>query len=250
MYFIRGIKILFHLLLCICTNQIILPDNFLSIGLVQKGLLNFSSITTAAEYYVHITLKEITSLPIRIFIDQGHNPGGINAGAEGFGLREQDITYTVGIYLANLLNEDSRFEARTSRTSPEQSLGYSNASSLAERVRLANTWPADYFISIHCNANDNPAINGTECYVYQNYTQAYYLAERILTSIVSRLGTKNNGVRINPSLYVLRRTNMPSTLVELAYITNSEDAQKLGSRQYDFAYAIYEGILGYFGFTA
>jgi N-acetylmuramoyl-L-alanine amidase len=188
-------------------------------------------------------------LPIKIFIDQGHNPSGFNAGAEGFGLREQDITYTVGIDLANLLNADSRFEARTSRTTPEQALGYNNTSSLAERVRLANSWPADYFISIHCNANDNPAINGTECYVYQNYTQSYYLAERILPAIVSRLGTKNNGVRLNPSLYVLRRTNMPSVLVELAYITNPDDAQKLGTRQYDFAYAIYEGFLDYFGFN-
>lgn len=188
-------------------------------------------------------------MPIQIFIDQGHNPRGVNAGAEGSGLREQDITYEVGIYLADLLNADARFKARTSRTTPEESLGYNNASSLAERVRMANSWPADYFISIHCNVNDNPAINGSECYVYQNYTQGYYLAEGILPAIVSCLGTKNNGIRINSSFYVLRRTFMPSTLVELAYITNSEDAQKLDTRQYDFAYAIYEGLLGYFGFS-
>ena len=35
-------------------------------------------------------------MPIRIFIDQGHNPSGPNAGAEGNGLREQDVTYNVG----------------------------------------------------------------------------------------------------------------------------------------------------------
>lgn len=189
-------------------------------------------------------------MPIRIFIDQGHNPSGINAGAEGFGLQEQDVTYNVGIYLANILNEDPRFEARTSRTYPEQSLGYSNTSSLAERVRLANTWPADYFISIHCNANVNPAINGTETYVYQSYTQAYWLAERILAAIVSRVGTRNNGLRLNPSLYVLRNTNMPAVLVELGYLTNPEDNEKLRNNQYDFAYAIYSGLLTYFGFTA
>ena len=57
-------------------------------------------------------------MPIRIYIDQGHNPYGFNAGAEGFGLREQDITYLVGAYLANILNADSRFTAITSRTSP------------------------------------------------------------------------------------------------------------------------------------
>ena len=192
-------------------------------------------------------LEGVNQLAIRIFIDQGHNPSTINAGAEGFGLREQDITYNVGIYLANLLNQDPNFEAMVSRATPETVLGTTNTSSLAERVRMANEWPADYFISIHVNANENPAINGTEVYVYQEDTQAYYMAEYILDSIVDIVGTKDNLVRIRPSLYVLRRTTMPSLLVELAYITNPSDAEKLRDDQWLFAYAIYLGIVEYFG---
>ncbi len=187
-------------------------------------------------------------MAIKIFIDQGHNPQGINAGAEGFGLREQDVTYNVGIYLADLLRKDSRFEVKTSRNSPDEVLGTSNSTSLAARVNAANSWPANYFISIHANANTNPAINGTEVYVYQEYSQSYYLAERVLNAIVSEVGTKNNGVRVRPSLYVLRRTNMPAILIELAYITNANDAEKLRNNQYQFAEAIYSGLLSYFGF--
>lgn len=106
-------------------------------------------------------------MAIKIFVDQGHNPSGPNTGAEGSGLLEQDVTYAVGVYLADLLRADPRFEVRLSRSTPEEILGTSNATSLAERVRLANEWPADYFISIHCNANVNPAVNGTEVYVYR-----------------------------------------------------------------------------------
>lgn len=189
-------------------------------------------------------------MAIKIFIDQGHNPTGFNAGAEGFGLREQDITYQVGVYLANLLNADPRFEARLSRTTPETYLGYSQVSSLAERVGMANSWPANYFISLHANASENPAFNGTECYVYELYSQSYWLAQQILAAIVARVGTRDNQVRVNSSLYVLRKTNMPSVLVEMAYITNEADAQKLRDNQYDFAYAIYTGLLNYFGFKA
>lgn len=184
-------------------------------------------------------------MAIKIFIDQGHNPRDVNAGAEGFGLREQDITYNVGMYLANILAADPDFEARTSRTSPNQILGTSNSSSLAERVRMANEWPADYFISIHVNANTNPNINGSEVYIYAEDTPAASLARFILDSIVARVGTKDNGVRTNPSLYVLRRTNMPAVLVELAYITNYEDSEKLRYDQYQFAYGIYEGLVNY-----
>ena len=185
-------------------------------------------------------------MAIRIFIDQGHNPSGPNTGAEGNGLIEQDITYAVGLYLAELLYADPRFEVRLSRTSPGEILGTSNATSLAARVQAANDWPADYFISIHCNANENPAVNGTEVYVYQENTQAYWLAQHVLNGIVQRTGTRNNGVRVRPGLYVLRRTKMPAILVELAYLTNAQDALRLETDPFGFAQGIMNGILEYF----
>ncbi len=187
-------------------------------------------------------------MAIKIFIDQGHNPKNVNAGAEGFGLREQDITYNVGMYLADLLREDQKFEVKLSRNTPTEILGVSNSTSLAERVKMANDWPANYFLSIHTNANTNPAINGTEVYVYQEYTQSYFLGEHILTSIVSLVETKNNGLRVRPSLYVLKNTNMPAVLIELAYITNEQDVEKLRNDQFQFSQGIYEGLLSYFGF--
>lgn len=187
-------------------------------------------------------------MPIRIFIDQGHNPYGFNAGAEGFGLREQDITYMVGAYLSDILNADPRFDATTSRKNPEEILGYNNSSSLHERVDMANAWGADYFLSIHVNANVNPQVNGTEAYVYSENSPSYYLGVDIVNEIVRRLGTKNNGVIARPSLYVLRRTQMPAVLIELAYISNYEDSLLLANEQYQFAYAIYVGLLNYLGY--
>jgi N-acetylmuramoyl-L-alanine amidase len=119
-------------------------------------------------------------MSIRIFIDQGHNPYGFNAGAEGFGLREQDVTYIVGAYLADILNADSRFTAITSRKTPEEILGYDTNSSLRERVEQAEAWGADYFLSIHTNANTNSSVNGTEAYVYEKQIPKPTIWERIL----------------------------------------------------------------------
>ena len=114
---------------------------------------------------------------------------------------------------------------------------------------MANSWPANYFISLHVNANLNTSVNGTEVYVYRLYTQANWLAEQVLDGIVEIAGTKNNGVRANPTLYVLRKTNMPSILVEMAYMSNPGDAEKLRNDRESFAQGIYEGILRYFGFS-
>lgn len=188
-------------------------------------------------------------MPIRVFIDQGHNPSGVNAGAEGNGLREQDVTYVVGKALADMLRDDPRFAVRLSRNTPTESLGTSNATSLATRVRMANSWPANYFISIHCNSNPNPAINGSEAYVYQSGTQAFWLGQHIIQGLVNQAGTRDNGVRVNSSLYVLRRTTMPAVLVELGYLSNPGDAMKLRDDPRSFARGIYEGMMSYFGFT-
>jgi len=188
-------------------------------------------------------------LPIRIYIDQCHNPPGYpNAGASWYGTDESDITYAIGTRLAELLRADPRFAVRVSRPTAATVIGNSNASSLAERVRQANAWPADYFISIHANASLDTSANGTEVYVYRLGTQAEVLAERVLKGIVQRMGTRDRGVRANPSLYVLRRTRMPAILVETAYMSNPADLEKLRDDPYGFAQGIYNGIMRYFGF--
>ena len=71
-------------------------------------------------------------MAIRIFLDQGHNPEQVNAGAEAFGLREQDVTYNVGVYLADLLSRDPNFDVRLSRNSPDEILGTSRTRSSSE----------------------------------------------------------------------------------------------------------------------
>lgn len=97
---------------------------------------------------------------IKVFIDQGHNPTNPNAGAEGNGLREQDIVYEVGRRLAILLNANPNYEARLSRNSPTEILGTSIAESLRLRVDAANSWGADIFISIHANASEISTASG------------------------------------------------------------------------------------------
>ncbi len=184
-------------------------------------------------------------MAIKIFIDQGHNPRGFNSGAEGNNLREQDVTYNVGIRLAELLRQDERFDVLTSRTCISQIVGYSNATSLEERVWKANWWGADYFLSIHTNSSTNPNANGSEIYVYRSQTRAYFMAQDILGQITSQVGTRNRGVKINPSFYVLRNTAMPAMLIELAFITNEADADKLANDQAIFAQAIYDGLVEY-----
>lgn len=186
-------------------------------------------------------------MAIKIYIDQGHNPENPNAGAEGNGLREQDITYRVGKALAERLRANGNFDVRESRPTPTVSLGTSNSTSLQVRVRDANEWGADYFISLHTNASSNPAATGSEAFAYQQPSAAFRLGEDILAGLTRLTGLRNRGMKVRPGLYVLRRTAMPAVLVELGFITNPSDAALMNTQPNLFADGIYAGVLEYTG---
>lgn len=184
-------------------------------------------------------------MAIKIYIDQGHNPNPPNTGAEGNGLREQDITYEVGVRLAELLRQNGNFDVRLSRPTRETQLGNSNASSLRARVVDANSWGADYFVSIHTNASVQRSANGTEVLVYSQPSTSSNLAEDILRELTEITGLASRGVKSRPGLYVLRKTTMPAVLVELGFISNPSDAARMRDNPGLFARGIYEGILDF-----
>ncbi len=186
-------------------------------------------------------------MAIKIYIDQGHNPVNPNAGAEGNGLREQDVVYRIGQALASLLRADDRFAVRLSRPTPETQLGTSNSSSLITRVRDANEWGADYFISLHTNASTNTQASGSEAYAYSRDSAAFRLGENILRELAEETGLRNRGMGVRTNLYVLRRTQMPAVLVELGFITNPGDAALMWNEPDRFAEGVYDGILAFLG---
>ncbi len=186
-------------------------------------------------------------MAIKIYIDQGHNPENPNAGAEGNGLQEQNLTYQIGIELAELLRANPDFEVRLSRPTPTTSLGTSNTTSLQARVNDANSWGADYFISLHANSASNASATGVEAFAYARGSRGFALGNDIIAGISEQTGLRNRGMKVRPGLYVLRNTAMPAVLVELGFISNPGDAALMNERPDLFARGIYNGILEYLG---
>ena len=185
-------------------------------------------------------------MAIKIYIDQGHNPQNPNAGAEGNGLREQDIVFRIGILLADLLRANPAFEVRLSRPTPETQIGTSNTTSLRERVADANAWGADYFLSLHTNASEISSASGVEAFAFSKESPAFALGEDILAALSASTGLRNRGMQVRSGLYVVRKTAMPSILIELGFISNPNDARLMSQQPELFARGIYNGILDYF----
>ncbi|EGO63486.1 N-acetylmuramoyl-L-alanine amidase family protein [Acetonema longum] len=174
---------------------------------------------------------------MKVFINPGHAPdGNPDPGAVGpSGLQESDVAAAVGRMVANILD----------------GAGYDTfcyqSDSLQDICGQANSWGADLFISIHCNGHDDPAAHGTETWCHLDSQRGYDLAQSIQIELVNATGLINRGVKLSVGLYVLKYTNMPAALVELAFITHSAEEALLGTEAYQdaAARAIASGIEKY-----
>lgn len=158
-----------------------------------------------------------------VVVDAGH--GGKEVGANYGGVYEKDINLKIAKYVKDEL-EKNGVRAYMTRTEDI-------TTTLASRTTLANYLNADLFVSVHNNAMPNkPSIKGTEVLyptssIVKNGVTAYSLAQKLQQVVSTDAGTYNKGVINRNNLYVLNKTNMPAVIVEVAYMTNSSDLQKL-----------------------
>ena len=75
------------------------------------------------------------------------------------------------------------------------------------------------------------------------------LAEDVVNNLSESTGLKNRGVKLRPSLYVLRKTNMPAILAEIGFITNPRDAALMSGSPELFSRGIYNGIVEFTGLS-
>lgn len=180
---------------------------------------------------------------MRVYINPGHDivydPGAVNMTT---GLREADVAAAIGEKVKYYL-EAAGCEVRLLQS---DNLYYDsdhpdrNVAVCAD----ANAWPADVFVSLHCNAFNGTA-RGTEVECYNENSQGGTLAKCIQSQIVNSLRTIDRGAKEMPELIVLKHTSMPAVLVEMAFIDNAADAALLTQRSDDFARAIARGVTDY-----
>lgn len=173
------------------------------------------------------------SKPLKVFLNPGHDQM-VDPGACGNGLEEADVVWKVGVLVKKYL-EHAGVEV----------VDCFQDDDLGLVCESANSMGADIFVSIHCNAAESRQANGVETFCYSKGTSAETLAECIQEQICNRFyDLTDRGIKV-ANFYVLRHTSMPAVLVELAFITNEPDANKLRYCQDDFARAIACGITDY-----
>ena len=183
----------------------------------------------------------------KITLDAGH--GGSDPGAIGAsGTREKDVTLKITKKVQELLKKKGAKVSMT-RTGDKDVYG-PNASDVQElqaRVDVAEDNDADAFISIHINSSTNKNVGGFSSYYYPKTSNDARLAQAVQDRLVKNFGLDDLGIR-KANFYVNKRCTMPSTLLELAFISNPKEEKLMKSNWYinKLAKSIADGIEDYF----
>ncbi|HHV75526.1 MAG TPA: N-acetylmuramoyl-L-alanine amidase [Thermoanaerobacterium sp.] len=183
---------------------------------------------------------------MKICIDPGH--GGYDSGAVGNGLKEKDITLKIALKVRDLLKNSC--DVILTRDSDNTS--WNSGNDLATRCQIANNSGADYFISIHVNSGGGTGFGN---YVADTASSSSINLGKIIHDNVAAFykskGFADRGLKAG-HLWVLRRTNMPATLIENLFIDNPTDAGFLAQENNlnDIAFAIANAVCVAFNLPA
>lgn len=181
----------------------------------HERLLN--NIRNMAKYISDSLLfQQAKGKHMKIFLAAGH--GGTDPGAIGGQTEEKleaiKIVDEVERLLRPVLGPQQELIIVPHEFKLEETVKYIN-----ENAKEA---PEDICIEVHLNSNEGVPGSGTETYYGEQQ-----LAVKLQTEIVRVLGLRDRGVRWGMHLYFNKATNPPSALVELGFINNPEDLDKV-----------------------
>jgi N-acetylmuramoyl-L-alanine amidase len=171
-----------------------------------------------------------------ICLDAGH--GGHSTGAVGLDSQEKDLCLKMCLEFRRAM-EGLGATVIMSRDDD-------TFVSLEGRVAFSNNRNPDLFISIHCNSmpKRNTA-SGSETYYHTD--QSALLARALHRRVVRAVQGRDGGIR-NRGFYVIKYTKMPSVLLEIAFINNTQDELLLSNPIFhsNLANSLTQGVLDYF----
>lgn len=175
----------------------------------------------------------------KVVIDPGH--GGSDTGATRFFVDEKNINLDVARLLERELKKQKIHTYMTRETDKYLTL--------EERVLFSEEINPNLYISIHVNASTKEEIYGIETHWFRD--ESYELAEIVHKHMTSKENLKkwntiDRGL-LKSKFYVINHTSAPAILVEIGFLSNEAERNKLldKTRQEEIARAITDGIMEY-----
>ena len=173
---------------------------------------------------------QVEAKQARVILDAGH--GGSDPGKIGLNnlLEKEKIT-------AELTRKEDKGLGTTGD-------GSKKTEDMQARVKMINETKPVLTVSIHQNSYEDPEIHGAQVFYYSHSREGEAVA-KILQESLQEIDPENHRqAKANETYYLLRRTKVPTVIVECGFLTNPEEAEKLSGEEYQeqVAEAVAKGI--------
>jgi N-acetylmuramoyl-L-alanine amidase len=183
--------------------------------------------------------------PVKIILDAGH--GGYDPGKEKTHSKYEDEKHIV---LAITKKIHNKLLMRMIGVETILTRKRDVYVTLQDRVDIATKENADLFLSIHCNSNPNREIHGTQMHIHSNaFKTSKKLALHLDKAFQNTANRKSLGLFTNRdrgfSLFVLQNSKPASVLIEVGFISNTEEEKFLNSEEGQelIADAVLQGLI-------
>lgn len=185
-----------------------------------------------------------------VVIDAGH--GGNDPGKIGInGAKEKEINLLIAEKVKKYL-EANDVRVVMTRTSDEglydPEAPNRKVQDMKQRIAIIDETAPQVTVSIHQNSYPEEYVHGAQVFFYTGSSEGEELAKAIQRQLVQKVDPENKRqVKDNDSYYLLKKTGATIVIVECGFLSNSEEAEKLCSDEYqeEVAWAIHMGILQY-----
>ena len=200
---------------------------------------------------------------VKIGIDPGHqahsnsaqepvSPGSketkakVSSGTQGVKTRVPE--YEVNLQVALLLKDALEAQGATVyMTRDTNDVDISNV----ERAEMMNELGVDVVLRLHCNGSTNQSTSGIGLYVKssgEGAEESYAISEVLIAAMGEATGANTESVHVRDTYSGLNWSTVPSILVEMGYMSNPDEDEKLCSPEYqsELVHGMVDGLITYF----
>lgn len=179
----------------------------------------------------------------------------MNGAQSSNGTTEAATNLAIAVKLQNLLETSgctvilTRSDENAIYDIDSKTLKQKKVSDIRNRVKIGNESSADIFVSIHLNKIPQSQYDGWQTFYKEGSSEGEKLAKSIQGNLNEAIQRENNRIaKTIDNIYIIRKVEIPTTIVECGFLSNPEEEKLLLQDDYQnkLAWGIYNGIIDYF----
>ncbi|MEE1314523.1 MAG: N-acetylmuramoyl-L-alanine amidase [Faecalimonas sp.] len=172
--------------------------------------------------------QEQSRQELLVVVDAGHgahDPGkvGVNDALE------KDINLAIAKKLQKALEKE---DIQVVMTRKDDTAEDTKLKDMKKRVALINEVKPDLVVSIHQNSYADGRVRGPQVFYFTHSKESEGAASLMQAELASLDEEHVRQIKANDSFYMLKKTEVPTIIVECGFLSNAEEAEKLVSEEY------------------